>query len=74
MRHCERTSISEPCRSSVCNSKAVSRPSSEERPPLPYAYQLNVTIPPGLADGDAAVVATVRRSTTQTNLFITVQH
>ena len=36
--------------------------------------QLNITIPPGLADGDAAVVATVAGSTTQTNLFITVQH
>jgi len=36
--------------------------------------QLNVTIPPVLADGDAAVVATVAGSTTQTNLFITVKH
>jgi uncharacterized protein (TIGR03437 family) len=36
--------------------------------------QLNVTIPPGLPDGDAAVLATIAGSTTQTNLFITVQH
>jgi uncharacterized protein (TIGR03437 family) len=36
--------------------------------------QLNVQIPPGLAGGDAAVVATVAGSTTQANLFITVQH
>jgi len=36
--------------------------------------QVNVIIPPGLADGDAAVVATIAGSSTQTNLFITVQH
>jgi uncharacterized protein (TIGR03437 family) len=36
--------------------------------------QFNVTIPPGLADGDAGVSATVAGSTTQTNLFITVHH
>ena len=36
--------------------------------------QLNVTIPPGLPDGDAAVFATIAGSTTQTNLFITVKH
>jgi len=36
--------------------------------------QLNVTIPQGLPDGDAAVLATIGGSTTQTNLFITVKH
>ena len=37
IRHCESTSISVPCRSSVCSSSAVSRPSCEELPPRPYA-------------------------------------
>jgi len=36
--------------------------------------QLNVQIPPGLPDGDAAVLATIAGSTTQESLFITVQH
>ncbi|PYT36271.1 MAG: hypothetical protein DMG58_00155 [Acidobacteria bacterium] len=36
--------------------------------------QFNVTIPSGLADGDAALSATIAGSTTQKNLFITVQH
>ena len=36
--------------------------------------QLNVTIPADLADGDAAVVATVNGVSTQANLYLTIQH
>jgi len=36
--------------------------------------QLNVTVPAGLPDGDAAVVATVAGTSTQANLFLTIQH
>jgi uncharacterized protein (TIGR03437 family) len=40
----------------------------------PWLVQLNVQVPPGLPDGDAAVVATAAGSSTQANLFITVEH
>ena len=36
--------------------------------------QLNVTIPAGMPDGDAALAATVSGSSTQANLFVTIQH
>jgi uncharacterized protein (TIGR03437 family) len=36
--------------------------------------QINVTIPSGLADGDALVVAKVGGSSTQGNVFVTVHH
>jgi uncharacterized protein (TIGR03437 family) len=36
-------------------------------------YQFNVTIPTGLANGDAPVVATVGGVQTQAGVFITVQ-
>ena len=36
--------------------------------------QINVTIPTGLPDGDAALTATVDGSSVQTNLFIAVHH
>ena len=37
-------------------------------------YQFNVTIPSGLADGDAAVVATDTGVTTQSGLYIAIQN
>jgi virginiamycin B lyase len=36
--------------------------------------QLNVTIPAGLPDGDAGLVASVGGVSTQANLFVTIQH
>jgi uncharacterized protein (TIGR03437 family) len=36
--------------------------------------QLNVTVPPNLPDGDAAVIAAVGGVSTQANVFIPVQH
>jgi uncharacterized protein (TIGR03437 family) len=36
--------------------------------------QFNVTVPSGLPDGDAALVATVSGVSTQPNVFLTVQH
>jgi uncharacterized protein (TIGR03118 family) len=40
----------------------------------PGLYQFNVTVPATLADGDAAVVATVGNATTPTGVLVSVQH
>ena len=40
----------------------------------PGLDQLNVTIPDGLPDGDARVVATIDGVTTQSNVFVTIKN
>lgn len=42
-------------------------------PPFAAVYQLNVTVPATLANGDQAIVATIAGQQSQSGLFITVQ-
>jgi uncharacterized protein (TIGR03437 family) len=36
--------------------------------------QLNLTVPDGLSDGDASIVASVNGASTQSKMYVTVKH